>query len=242
MLPIIPLVGVMSSGKSTLGRKLAEEFNLYYFSVGDFFRSMCESPLPRFLAEVVRRDHPDKADQYIDFEAFQNANVPGVSPAVCLAAYMHQFIAFRDTIPHFIAIPLLQDKIKDINDIENAYKYKGILLDGFPRQLDHLESAEIINSSTHLVIYVDCPVPVARSRFLKRSQGAPDSAAYEHRVWAYEESKPHLLTELRLKKLLLTTTNDGSKTVDQAYGDLVEQLSSNARWRAIVGPTCLPLF
>ncbi|KAI1770170.1 hypothetical protein F4818DRAFT_433686 [Hypoxylon cercidicola] len=204
---------------------------------------MCETPLPRLLGEFIEKNH--KGGEFIPMDDFREMckKVHDVPPAVCLAAYIHQFQVLRETIPSHIAIPLLEEKIREINnEFENIYKYKGILLDGFPREFDHFTAAETIRSCTKLVIFLECPLDVARSRFLRRANSTDDGAAYEQRLWKLLESQSYLIPELDQRELLLTFTNDGSMTIDQAYETLVEKLSSNEKWRSIVGSTHLPLF
>ncbi|XXH01527.1 hypothetical protein Hte_007887 [Hypoxylon texense] len=241
MLPIISLVGAVSSGKSALGRKLAEEFRLYYLSVGDFFRSISEVPLPRLLEDLIEKGH--KKGEYVSMEEFRRTNIPGIHTNVYIAAYIRQYVVSRDTIPYTVAIPLLENMVREIDDdVVNRHKYKGILLDGFPRTLDHLERAKTIRYSIRLAIFIHLPAEDARSRFLRRSKSDEDTVAYEHRLQSFYENISDLLGEFQSKGQLLGFVNDNSRTVDQAYEDLVQNLSPNEQWKAIVGPTYLPLF
>ncbi|KAI6086357.1 P-loop containing nucleoside triphosphate hydrolase protein [Hypoxylon rubiginosum] len=239
MLPIISLIGIVSSGKRTLGRRLAEEFGLYYFSVGDFFRSMCEAPLE---AEVRRRVEDYEGGEFITIDDLKELCKP-LPPSVYMPAYIRQFKDSRETIPYDIAIPLLEEKMQTLSwELACNYKYKGILLDGFPRELDHFMAAEKIQDDTKLVIHLGCHPEVARARFARHVGSADDISAFEDRLGSFLHNLPDLVSHLESKQILLTSPNEGNLTIDEAYGILVNLLSSNEQWRAIVGPTYFPLF
>ncbi|KAI0165132.1 hypothetical protein GGR52DRAFT_557606 [Hypoxylon sp. FL1284] len=242
MLPIISFVGLLSSGKDALGRRLAREFELYYLSVADFFRFMCNDPFPRLLAEGVMRMF--EGGQLIPMEEFQKvfASFPGVPPPVIDAAYLRQFEVLRKTLPPSIAIPLLENKIKEINnEFGYAHTHKGILLDGFPREMDHFRAAETINKSTELVIVLECPEKLGTSRYHRHANSEVISALSDRRR-EFECNVPDLVKEFRTRKMLVNVVRNSFMTDAEAYETLIQALSANEKWKAIIGPVYLPLF
>ncbi|KAI1768429.1 P-loop containing nucleoside triphosphate hydrolase protein [Hypoxylon sp. FL1150] len=238
MLPIISIIGVIASGKRTLGRKLAKEFGFYHLSVGDFFRSMSEIPLP--IAVQERIDEKYQGGELIALDDLKKL-CDHMPSSVYMPAYIRQFRDLRNTIPSDIAIPLLEQKIEEVNN-QFKYKCKGILIDGFPRKLGHFMGASMIRDCTRLVICIECHPENARARFARRLGSSHDISVYEERLCSFQQNLPDLVKEFEARRLLLISPNESDMNINQAYQALVNRLSSNEHWKAIVGPTYFPLF
>ncbi|KAI1485403.1 P-loop containing nucleoside triphosphate hydrolase protein [Biscogniauxia mediterranea] len=216
MFPIISLLGVMGSGKGTLGPLVAAEFKLCHISIGDLMRAVCSPPI-------------QEAGEYINKMIENGELVPSelidtLSRSVALKVRIHNHRVVRDIVPSHIALPILQRKILDL-EVEGTYN--GVLLDGFPRQLDHCEEARELCFGPEfptLVIYIDCPVEVARMRYLARARDGDTAASFDKRLAQFEEHMPSLLRKLADEGLLVRAVIDGSMTVDEAYELLVASL------------------
>ncbi|KAI1100895.1 P-loop containing nucleoside triphosphate hydrolase protein [Jackrogersella minutella] len=228
MIPIISLLGIPACGKGTIGAMLAKQFDLYYISFGDMLRSL--GNIKSFSVITVR--------QYI-YEYTLNG---GIIPAdLCaeleasmdwtVAAVIYNCHARRELVPLAIALPSLQRRLQRAS---KEYKYRGILLDGFPRQLDHLKAAQrVVGSSLpNLTIVIECPEEVARSRYLKRAGDNDSVRGFEKRLAHFKENMKLLRPELE-RNGLVRTVNDGSMTVGEAYVTLLTQLFHNKTWNDI---------
>ncbi|KAI0592781.1 P-loop containing nucleoside triphosphate hydrolase protein [Biscogniauxia sp. FL1348] len=216
MLPIISLLGIMCSGKGTLGPLVAAEFKLYHISIGDLLRAVCSPPI-------------QEAGEHINKMVENGELVPGelidtLGRSAALAVRIHNYRVMRDIVPSRIAFPILQEKIMEL---EAEGTYRGVLLDGFPRQLDHCEEARELCFGPEfptLVIYIDCPVEVARRRYLARARDGDTAASFDKRLAQFEEHMPSLLRKFADEGILVSTVNEGSMTIDETYEALVTSL------------------
>ncbi|KAI0838381.1 P-loop containing nucleoside triphosphate hydrolase protein [Hypoxylon sp. FL0890] len=220
MLPIISLIGIPAGGKGTLGSRLAEQFSLYHVSIGDMLRSIT-APSP-----TVR--------QYVEGESLPSELLTALAgwmdiPVDVLVSNHH---AESSLVTLGIALPALR---RTVGEISKDREYRGILLNDFPRQLDHAKIAAKFFGFPFptLAIVIDCPAHVARARYLKRARDNDNLAAFEKRLGHFWQHMPPLLKELEGSGLV-RTVNDESMTIQQAYLTLLTNLLRNQAWHDIV--------
>ncbi|KAI5917927.1 P-loop containing nucleoside triphosphate hydrolase protein [Camillea tinctor] len=216
---IVSLLGIQGSGKGTLGPLIAAEFRLYHLSIGELLRSVCKPPIQgagEYINEIIRHG------KLVPGELVDTLSLPAST-----AVNIHNYRILREIVPSHIAFPVLQKKILEL---EAQGAYNGVLLDGFPRQLDHYEEARELcfgpNFPT-LVIYIDCPVEIARTRYLSRARDGDSIAVFDKRLAQFREHTPSLLQRFAEENILIRTMNDGSMTVMEAFEALVVCLKTN---------------
>ncbi|KAI1377983.1 hypothetical protein F4677DRAFT_32022 [Hypoxylon crocopeplum] len=223
MLPIISLLGVECSGKSTLGFMLAEKFNLYHLCVFEFLRSKSEPP------------HPQSSDD--DISELENGAVlshPYSQTWIPTEVVIYDYLARGEIPPLSVVLPLLCEEMKRISQ---QGKYKAILLEGFPFTLksyfDVKESTP--DALPKYVIHVDCPDEVARARFMLHTSSDEDIESFERRALHYRIDMYMLIDWLRFTDSpVVPVTNDGSKPIDQVYSGLAKTLYKEWVWSHMI--------
>ncbi|KAI1413356.1 P-loop containing nucleoside triphosphate hydrolase protein [Hypoxylon sp. FL1857] len=220
MLPIVSLLGIPAGGKGTLGPRLAEQFNFYYLSIGDMLRSI-KKPCPTVRQLVEGEALPPHL--LTALEGWMDEHVDVV---------IRSYRDLRAFVPLGIVLPVLREHIKEI---EMNHDYKGILLDGFPRQLDHAKLAKQYFGPRfpRLTIVIECPAHIARSRYLQRGRHNDNLVHFEKRLDHFWMHMDPLLKELETSGLV-RTVNDDSMTIQQAYLALLAKLFHNETWNNIV--------
>ncbi|KAI1124895.1 P-loop containing nucleoside triphosphate hydrolase protein [Nemania abortiva] len=237
MLPVIFLLGSTSSGKGTLCARLAAEFNLHHISIGDTFRELSSvrwKPIPGM---------PDEINEFIvDKEAipcsilhrhFDPAPIP-------VALQVHNRRVWGNYSINLCG-PLLREKAAEITSKGGVLPH-AIIIDGLHTACYNLQNAtfeqmlqEFAPSYSGLTIRIECPHDVAKKRFLKRARwGDGDGEKFEERMRKHKRFTAKLLDFLALRGSVVTTVNDGTMTVEDAYQTLLTNLEGNPVWESII--------
>ncbi|KAI0007912.1 P-loop containing nucleoside triphosphate hydrolase protein [Xylariaceae sp. FL0662B] len=223
--PIISLLGLMASGKGTLGARLAADYDLYHMSIGDVLRAKLQPPIPGVsdpINELVAQGKPIPDEMAADLQA----HYP-------LELQIYGYLVRWDIVPPALAFPLLTEQIERVYE---SGRYRGVLLDGVPRELGHLEAAErILPALPGLLIFLDCPEEVARARYLGRARSNDDNSSFDHRLEHFREHMPPVLDYFEAAGSLVRIPVDGMATIDAAYASLVTRLGKEPKWQAIMG-------
>ncbi|KAI1139144.1 hypothetical protein F5Y05DRAFT_339810 [Hypoxylon sp. FL0543] len=223
MLPIISVVGIPGGGKTTLGCRLAREFGLYRIDLRHVLTSVTApsptvrqyiegEPVPRELFRSLAEWMDTPVDEVFSKCRFKE---PGV--------------------PVGILLPVLRNKLEQISR-EN--KYKGILLENFPRSLSHARFAAKFFAFfgftfPTLTIMVACPSHVVRSRWFKVATEKHNLSGFEKAIDLHWKKMPALRQALPESRLV-RTFNDDSMTMEQTYLTLLTNLRLNQIWNDIV--------
>ncbi|OTA95254.1 hypothetical protein M434DRAFT_393983 [Hypoxylon sp. CO27-5] len=189
MLPIISIIGMPAGGKETLGKELADDFDLYHLSIMDMLRSIKDPS--QTVAEYIRGES-------LPFELKEYLSRWRYIPINDMINYLH---LQRRSIPLGFILVVLRKKIEEIT---KRKKHRGILLDDFPRRAEHARgAAELFGSPfPDLTIVIECPFNVARSRYLRRP-GFGDRADYfQDRLHDFWKRMPDLLQELKGSEMM----------------------------------------
>ncbi|KAI1080396.1 P-loop containing nucleoside triphosphate hydrolase protein [Whalleya microplaca] len=219
--PVISLLGITGSGKSTLGARLAEDYNLYHLSVDDLLRDQCRTPMPEEsedINELAAQGEPIPEDL-----------VP-LYPSRELNIYM--YLQRGQVVPPYLAFPVLARRIEVV---ARTSPCRGILLDGFPRELGHIMKArQFLPVHFMLAIHIACPIEVAEARYLQRARGNDDIAKFNMQAAHYKEHMRLVLKHFESWNQLVTVVVDGGMDADASYALLVTMLGEDPNWHRLV--------
>ncbi|RYC60256.1 hypothetical protein CHU98_g5955 [Xylaria longipes] len=236
MIPVIFLVGSTSSGKGTLGTRLATDFNLYHISLGETYRAMSRArraPIPGFPQEIntclVNR-------QVIPETALAQFR-PGPIPVIL---QLHNRNVQNLKEPN-LSGEILREKIAELSGL--SVVPRAVIIDGLHSAFSRRSRAEFRQvlqefapSFSGLTIHLRCPKDVARRRYLQRARSVDSGVEkFEARMQNYEIFIPQLLDLLESEGTVVETLNDDTMTVDEAYQILVQNLNEVPYWRFLVG-------
>ncbi|KAI1086480.1 hypothetical protein F5B19DRAFT_479078 [Rostrohypoxylon terebratum] len=223
VLPIISIFGIFPQGKDELGAKLAYQFGLFHLKVADLLGELEKSPLAKKTVE-----------QYVEGYVSEGGIVP-IGAAETIRNY------FKDTVGDTIAMCKSRGQLtllgilSPVLDVKMRWatktgRYRAILLDGFPRNLDEFWDAHAILGKPipDLTILIDCRERYARDRFEKCS--IDDTAKH---IVSYFMRMPPLLPELE-RIGLVRSPYDDADPIDNAYITLLANLFVNDKWASIV--------
>ncbi|KAI1327783.1 P-loop containing nucleoside triphosphate hydrolase protein [Xylariaceae sp. FL0255] len=232
MLPVIFLLGRSASGKGTIGGRLAANFDLAHISIGDTFRALRD--------EVSRPIFglPGFINEYILF----GLRIPDIRlahfkpvPAILL---VHNFMVTGEGAVDAMAA-MLREKLAEMAASNSPPR--AAIIDGTESAFRDEEdnAAEVYQkfapTFSGLTILVDCPREVSEVRYLARARPGDDSKIqFNARMKAWEELGLMVLDFLKTQGPVVTCSNDGSKTVDEAYTDLVSDLQAEPIWQNIM--------
>ena len=231
--PVVVLLGPTASGKGTLGKQLAQSFNLAHISMGDFTRELCAPPLPGVSSRINQLVHTKKPIPSSILEAEFGSDPENVP--ILLRLYMYQLAG--EVAPAHLRLPLLKKRIQDLWTqplADGLTRARAILLDEFPRTLEAAEQAEIFFGTMFplVVINLQCSTAILRERYLSRARpGDTEVERFGKRMKRFEAVQPTIVDFYRQRDVLIEVSTEGSK--EQAWSDLIEGLWRNTGWSAL---------
>jgi adenylate kinase family enzyme len=238
ILPVIVLLGLPGSGKGTLGKKLAAEFNLQHISLGDWTRDLCKAPISGVSARIndLVKSEVIIPDEILAAE-YGNAAVP-----VVLQMYnCKQRNESIRSIPYALRMAPFVKALQDISSCSTKEGPRAILLDGYPRILSDAKQLEELlgNTFPYLAIFLECPSNVAMERYLQRSRkGDTEVARFEERIKRFYAANPPILSYYRKRGLLASVCSDCS--LEESYQRLVSELKGHLRWELLTTAESMP--
>ncbi|KAH8164044.1 hypothetical protein CIB48_g4202 [Xylaria polymorpha] len=237
MLPVIFLVGSTSSGKGSLGQRLAAEFNLYHLSLGETYRALnraLRQPIPSMPEEintclVNQKEIPETA-----LAQFKPGHVPVV-------LQLHNRNVQNSKEPN-LSGEILRERIARLKS-KRSIVPRAVIVDGLHSAFSRRDSTEFKQvlqefapSFSGLTIHIVCPKNVARSRYLQRARSSDSTVErFEERMLKYEAFTPLLLNMLKSEGVVVETVNDDTMTIDEAYQTLLKHLDGVPLWGTIIG-------
>ncbi|KAI0102611.1 hypothetical protein GGR51DRAFT_562531 [Nemania sp. FL0031] len=237
MLPVIFLVGSTSSGKGTLGARLAADFNLRHISLGEEIRTMSLmkfKAIPEMACEI---NEYLVGKREIPAAALRRHYPRGCIPAILLR-HNHRF---RQDESSYVLAAILRDKIDEIIEKGGSLP-RAVIVDGlngtfsgeghksFRRQV-----RDFTPSYSGLTIHINSPHTVAKTRYLARGRpGDGDVRVFEERTRHDNDNIAILLHRIKRVGVVVTTVNDGSMSIDLAYQTLLRNLRGVPEWMALV--------
>ncbi|KAI0531668.1 P-loop containing nucleoside triphosphate hydrolase protein [Xylaria digitata] len=236
MLPLIFLLGSTASGKGTLGARLAAEFGLYHLSIGDEYRAAKQA------ARTAIPEMPDEINRYlIDRMEIPPDVLNGVFDRAPFVLQLHNSLMRGQRFDCILFNELLQEKITKVmagkGDLPRA-----IVLDGLhalsiedPDDLGYT-LRRITPMFSKLTIHIQCPVNVAKTRYLQRARSRHHSVErFGRRIKTHYQTLPRFLEELQNRGVVVDTVNDDTMTVDEAFRILSEKLDEVPEWNLLIG-------
>lgn len=123
------------------------------------------------------------------------------------------------------------DQIRQVigDALKSAKDLKGIILDGFPRQLQQaqwlVEAREEIGRDIQLVVVLDVPSEELERRLKIRGRTDDTQQAIEHRLELYREETLPILTYFDEHNIPVTHIN-GNDTVGRVHDNIVAELTA----------------
>ncbi|KAI0439835.1 P-loop containing nucleoside triphosphate hydrolase protein [Xylaria telfairii] len=220
MLPVIFLVGSTSSGKGTLGQRLAAEFNLHHISLGETYRALDRArrkPIPSMPHEINTYLVSQKEIPETVLAQFKPGHIPVV-------LQLHNYTMRNSKRPN-LSGGILRERIAYLLS-ERSILPRAIIVDAL---------RGFAPSFSGLTIHIVCPKNVARSRYLRRARsGNSNVEKFEERMLKYEVFMPRFLNMLKSEGVVVETVNDDTMTIDEAYRVLLKHLDEVPLWRAII--------
>jgi adenylate kinase family enzyme len=238
ILPIVVLLGIPGSGKGTLGKKLAAEFNLHHISLGDWTRDLYKAPISGISARI---NDLVKSEVIIpdDILAAEYGNVP--VPVVLQMYNCKQRNENIRSIPYALRMAPFVKTLQDISSCATKGGPRAILLDGYPRVLSDAKKLEELlgNTFPYLAIFLECPSDVVMERYLQRARkGDTKVARFEERVKRFYTANPPILSYFRKRGLLVSICTDCS--LEESYQRVLAELEGHLRWELLTTAESVP--
>lgn len=229
--PVVLILGPPGCGKGTLSKRLAGEYNLHHFSVGDWLRAQTHAP----IAEVSDRiNEYVYAGEVIPQEMLTTvySSEEEIPPALLLYNCSKPNIS-TPTKMWLRALQGLKEAFQEI--AQSRSPPAAILLDNFPKTLDHAKAAAEIFGSAFpaLVISVTCSEDIACARFLARSRGGDDAGVFSRRFARSAQGMPAVIRYY--DRVGPVVEVDGAGQPEEVYGNLIEALDEDETWQLIAG-------
>ena len=238
ILPVVRILGPPGCGKRTLSKRLAEEYDLYHLSVGDWLRAQTKAPIAGVsdnINEYISTGKEVPEDVLID--EYSHGPMP---PA--LTRYQCQMQGKQTPSDMWLhALPDLRVEFERSSNSEDAPA--AILLDGFPRAVSHAQAAEDTFGYTfpNVAISVECSEQLCRARFLARGRGNNNAAVHQRRFARFSGKGAEVIRYYEKMGRVVKTNTYGSQ--DDAYDLLENSLHRNRYWNVIITsvPVVLPV-
>jgi adenylate kinase family enzyme len=232
------LLGIPGSGKGTLGKKLAAEYNLHHISLGDWTRDLCKAPVSGVSARI---NDLVKGEIIIPDEILA-AEYGNVAVPVVLQMYncKRRNESIR-SIPYALRMAQFVRALQGISSCATKGGPRAILLDGYPRVLSDAKQLEELlgNTFPYLAISLECPSGVAMERYLHRARkGDTEIGRFEERIKRFYAVNPPILSYYLKRGLLVRVCSDCS--LEEAYQRLVSELEGHLRWELLTTAESVP--
>lgn len=173
------------------------------------------------------------------------------NPQAEVLAYM---LNKQELIDGKVLLPILKTELEELESRDP--RKRGILVDGFPRNLEQLrqfEAASILSNNLiailcyvstcskqfakpELVLFFNCPKEIARQRYLTRNlegRETDDEAMFEKRYQEYVKQNGAIISQYAGRGLLLEIgTGMGA---EESREELCQKLDKNDKWSKIIG-------
>lgn len=246
-IPIILVLGPPGSGKGTICKQLAADFNLHHLSVGDWLRAQAAPPIadvPDHINDFVFRGVavPDAVleAEYGDVEA-EYGDVEDAPAPLTLYNCSKRNISTPETMKCKL-MPALKAEIEALampacggGSWRWRDRPKAVLLDNLTSTLAHAEAAAATFGEDFptMAIAVDCSDGTAEARFLARGRGGDDVARFKRRIARYRGGSREVVSFFREGGTEITEVSTEGKS-EAVYEKLLAALDESEVWRAIV--------
>ncbi|KAI2642538.1 P-loop containing nucleoside triphosphate hydrolase protein [Xylaria nigripes] len=238
LLPIIYLTGATSTGKGTLGSKLAAEFGFHHISMGDLRRSY----LAKLKATVPDVDE-DIRPYIIQEKAIPSSLLARYNPIPALFLYQNHRVSQansgRRSWSYSLALAMLEEAIAEKQALAKPdCKYRAIIIDGHPLTSGTL-SADLVmkyrENYSGLTILIECPREDAKKRYLDRARLLSENAdRFESRMALTDATLPAFIRLMADYGEIIRSTNSSSMTIDEAYNALVQKLRESRTFQRLI--------
>ncbi|KAI1437679.1 P-loop containing nucleoside triphosphate hydrolase protein [Xylaria sp. CBS 124048] len=222
--PIIYLSGATATGKGTLGKKLAAQFDFYHISMGDLRRSY----LAQLKAGAPEMD--EEVRRYIqEGKIIPEQILKRYNPVPVLLNYHNHRTVGGHSWTVKLALGMIEEKMAELRSQRPASRRcKPVIIDGHPLTAGTI-SIEIVTNYLRvysgLTIVTESPRAVAKQRYLSRSRlPSEDAARFESRMELTNRALPPFLEFMALYGEVLRSQNDENMTIDEAYYALLRKL------------------
>ena len=226
--PIILILGPPGSGKGTLSKRLAAEFNLHHISVGDWLREKAQPPIAGVSDHVNRyvfqnEPIPEKVLQ-TEYGGLENAPPP---------LMLYQCGKLDISTPEALKIRAMPALKAECERISACSSVKAILIDNLTQNLRHCDAfGETFGKGfLALVIAVDCADETAKERFLNRSRGADNAVRFGRRIARFRKDYASVVDHFESSGSVVHVSTEAES--HEAYQGLLRGLGQSKVWREI---------
>lgn len=225
LLPIILILGPCASGKGTLSKRLAAEYNLFHLSVGDWLREQAKPPIAGVSEKINRYVHDTKAipEELLKAEYGSLDNAP---PSLVL----YQCGKLNISTPESLKINSMPALRAECARVSSEGKFKGILIDNLQQNLRHCDAAAKAFGTGFptMLIAVDCADKTAKARYLSRARGADDATRFERRIARFRVNYDEVVRFFEASGPVVRVNTDAD--ANEAYQGLLRGLSRCKVW------------
>ena len=228
LLPIILILGPPGSGKGTLCKRLANEFNLYHLSVGDLLRASGQAPISGVsdrMNRYVSQNAPIPSNLIeAEFGTYDNAPAP---------LQLYQCTALNVSTPESLQLNAVGPLREECERISAQGKYRGIIVDNFQQSIGHCEAmAEAFGKGfPKLLIAVDCKDGTARARFISRARGSDSASRFDRRVAKFRRHYESIVQHIGASAPVVRVSTEAEP--EEAYRQLLRGLGQCESWSDI---------
>lgn len=229
LLPITLILGPPGSGKDTLCKRLAAEFDLHHISVGDWLRDQAQPPIAGGSEHVNRyvfqnQTIPEETLQ-TEYGGLDNAPAPLI---------LYQCSKLNIPTPESLkirAMPALKEECEHISAYSGV---RGILIDNLQQNLRHCDAAaETFGKGfPTLLIAVDCADETAKERFLGRGRGSDNALRFDRRIARFRTNYASVVEYFETSGYVVRVSTEADS--DEAYQALVRALGQSEAWREML--------
>ena len=226
LLPTVLILGPPGSGKGTLCKRLAADFDLHHISVGHWLRDQAQPPIASVSERVNRYVFQNEA---IPEEVLQteHGGLDNAPPALILYQCSKLNISTPESLKNR-AMPALKEECECVSACSGV---RGILIDNLQQNLRHCDAAaETFGEGfPTLLIAVDCADETAKERFLGRGRGSDDALRFDRRIARFRTNYASVVEYFETSGCVVRVSTEADS--DEAYQALVRGLGESEAWR-----------
>ncbi|KAK4548026.1 hypothetical protein LTR36_010746 [Oleoguttula mirabilis] len=230
-IPIILILGPPGCGKGTLSKRLAADYNLYHFSVGDWLRAQTPPPIVGVPEHINKYVHAGEVVP-TDVLTVHYSSEDNIPPPLLLYNCGKRDVSTPSEM-WLRALPAMRTEFERIAQSTGSNRPTAILLDNFPKTITHARAAaEVFGAGfPALAISIACSEEVARSRFLSRGRGSDDAGVFGRRYARSARETPAVVSFYQRTSSVVEV--DAAREAEAVYGHLATRLAGSQTWMEI---------